>query len=150
VPKHFFITKLKIYKIFNFTTAIYDSYSRTMEKTNSNKRKTVRRGNRQFRFNNAVSVVTIAPEGMGRRVGNTYKTRTRRYTVQPNSAVSNQSRRKYAVAVLSAQAFSKGNTLEDMVSLIQKSRVSTTLKAETIKYLQTKFSNLSKTSPVQG
>jgi len=121
-----------------------------MEKANSNKRKTRRKTNRHFRFNNAVSVVSIAPEGVGRRVGNTYKTRTRPHTARAEPVINATGRRKYAVAVLSAQAFSKGNTLEDMISLIQRSRASTSLKLDTVKYLQTKFSNLSKTSPVQG
>jgi hypothetical protein len=121
-----------------------------MEKADTNKRKTMRKPNRHFRFNNTVSVVNIAPEGLGRRVGNTHKTRTRPRTVQPQPVASAQARRKYAVAVLSAHAFSKGNTLEDMVSLIQRSRAPAPLKVDTIKYLQAKFSNLSKTSPVQG
>ena len=120
-----------------------------MEKISSTKRQK-RKTNRTFRFNNAVSVISIEKEGKGKPVGNTYKTKTKPNTVKIQPTTNPHATRKSVVALFSAHAFSKGNTLEDMINVVQKSKASAHLKADTIKTLKTKFHNLSAmTSPGQ-
>jgi hypothetical protein len=113
-----------------------------MEKIASTKRQK-RKTNRTFRFNNAVHVINIEKEGKGNPVGNTYKTKTKPNSVKSRPLANPHATRKSAVALFSAHAFSKGNTLEDMIRVVQKSKASAHLKADTIKSLQTKFHNLS-------
>ena len=113
-----------------------------MEKIASTKRQK-RKTNRTFRFNNAVRVINIEKEGKGNPVGNTYKTKTKPNSVKIRPPTNPLATRKSAVALFSAHAFSKGNTLEDMIRVVQTSKASAHLKADTIKSLKTKFHNLS-------
>jgi len=113
-----------------------------MEKIPVTKRQK-RKTNRTFRFNNAVRVINIEKEGKGNPVGNTYKTKTKPNSVKIRPPTNPQATRKSAVALFSAHAFSKGNTLEDMIHVVQKSKAPAHLKADTVKSLKTKFHNLS-------
>ena len=113
-----------------------------MDKTQNGPAKT-RKNHQKFRFNNTVKVVRIAAEGRGQAVGNTYKTRTRAHTVKNKPNVKPQTKLKYVTAVLSAHAFAKGDTLEDMIDVVQKSKAAPIVKKHTIHLLQRKFPVLS-------
>jgi len=113
-----------------------------MDKTQNGPAKT-RRTNQKFRFNNTVKVIRIDAEGRGQSIGNTYKTRTRAHTVKNRPNVKPQTKLKYVAAVLSAHAFAKGDTLEDMIDIVQKSKAAPIVKKHTIHLLQRKFPVLS-------